>query len=73
MGHAGPASFRKYDDVRRWGLVEQRYPAGLEAESAEWLVAIGATRRPGAPEGAAAGAGHPVYLVVPYKISMPVE
>lgn len=67
-------SFRKYDDVRRWGLVEQRYPAGLEAESAEWLVAIASypadlVRQKAPPP----VLEHPVYLVVPYKISMPVE
>jgi hypothetical protein len=67
-------SFRKYDDVRRWGLVEQRYPAGLDPDFADCLTAIASypadlVRQKAPPP----VLEHPVYLVVPYKISSPVE
>ncbi len=65
-------SFRKYDDVLRWGLVERRSPAGLAAEAAEWLTAIESYPADLVREKAPPPVlDHPVYLVIPYRLSSP--
>jgi hypothetical protein len=65
-------NFRKYDDVLRWGHVEQRTPAGLPTEAAEWVYAIESypadlVREKAPPS----GLEHPVYLVIPSRVSVP--
>ena len=68
-------SFRKYDDVVRWGFVERNGLAGLPMEAvAQSITAIESypadlVREKAAP----AVLEHPVYLVVPYRISTPAQ
>jgi hypothetical protein len=65
-------SFRKYDDVLRWGFVERRSPAGLPAEAAEWLTGVESYPADLVREKAPPPVlDHPVYLVVPYRLSSP--
>ena len=67
-------SFRKFDDVARWRVVERRSPAGLPADAADWMSAIASypvdlvRQKPAQPV-----PDHPVYLVVPYTLSLPAH
>src|SRR5208283_693656 len=64
-------SFRKYDDVARWRYVERRNPAGLPGDTADWLSVVATYSadlvRQHTPQPLP---DHPVYLVVPYTLSV---
>lgn len=63
-------SFRKYDDVVRWGAVERRTPGGLPTDVAEWITAIESYPADLAREKAPPPVlDHPVYLVVPCRLA----
>src|SRR5271157_868578 len=65
-------NFRKYDDVVRWGYVERRTPGGIPTEiAADSIAAIESYPADLVREKAPPPVlEHPVYLVVPSRISV---